>query len=69
MAKYNFILGICIFFVLIAFGIDTASRCKEVELQLQSERFERELKEAEYEKEIRLLKQDINILKYGYDKE
>ena len=69
MEKYTFILAICIIFILLAFGIDTSSRCKEVEIKLQTERFEREQKELEYEKEIRLLKQDVYILQHGYDKE
>jgi hypothetical protein len=47
---------------MLAFGIDTFSRCKEVELQLQTERFEREQYESELEKEIRILKQDLMIL-------
>jgi hypothetical protein len=47
---------------MLAFGIDTSSRCKEVELQLQTERFEREQYESELEKEIRILKQDLTIL-------
>jgi hypothetical protein len=53
---------------MLCFGIETMTRCKEVELQLQTERFLREQKELEYEKEIRLLKQDVYILQNGFDK-
>ena len=63
------ILALCFIAILIAFGIDSTTRCKDVEILLQTERFERESEEAELEKEIRLLKQDIDILKYGYEKE
>lgn len=55
--------------IMIAFGIDTSSRCKEVETQLQIERFESEHEIAQLEKEIRLLRQDMDILQRTYDKE
>ena len=62
MEKYFSWLVILLIFIMLAFGIDTSSRCKEVELQLQTERFEREQYESELEKEIRILKQDLMIL-------
>ena len=65
--KYTIILALCFAIFMLCFGIETITRCKEVELQLQTERFLREQKELEYEKEIRLLKQDIFVLKYGYE--
>ena len=52
---------------MLLFGIEVTSRCKSVEIQLQTERFLREQKELEYEKEIRLLKQDVYILQCGYE--
>ena len=65
--KYTIILALCFVISTLCFCIETITRCKEVELQLQTERFLREQKELEYEKEIRLLKQDIFVLKYGYE--
>lgn len=65
--KYTIILALCFVISMLCFGIETITRCKEVELQLQTERFLREQKELEYEKEIRLLKQDVFVLKYGYE--
>lgn len=62
MEKYFSCLIILLIFIMLAFGIDTSSRCKEVELQIQTERFEREQYESELEKEIRILKQDLMIL-------
>lgn len=67
MGKYFSCLVILLIFVMLAFGIDTFSRCKEVELQLQTERFEREQYAYELEKEIRILKQDVYILQCGYE--
>lgn len=67
--KYTAILALCFLVSVLCFGIEMITRYKEMELQLQTERFLREQKELEYEKEIRLLKQDVYILKYGYDKE
>ena len=66
--KYTIILTLCFVISMLCFGIETMTRCKEVELQLQTERFLREQKELEYEKEIRLLKQDVYILQNGFDK-
>ncbi len=66
--KYTIILALCFVISMLCFGIETMTRCKEVELQLQTERFLREQKELEYEKEIRLLKQDVYILQNGFDK-
>ena len=68
MNKYFSCLIILLIFIMLLFGIEVTSRCKEVELQLQTERFLREQKELEYEKEIRLLKQDVYILQNGFDK-
>lgn len=55
--------------IIIAFGIDTSTRCKEVEVLLQTERFENEQKISELKKEIRILKQDMLILQGGYENE
>ena len=66
--KYTIILALCFVISMLCFGIETMTRCKEVELKLQTERFLREQKELEYEKEIRLLKQDVYILQNGFDK-
>ena len=67
--KYTIILALCFVISMLCFGIETMTRCKEVELQLQTERFLREQKEIEYEKELRLLKQDVYSLQYGYEGE
>lgn len=67
--KYTIILALCFAISMLCFGIETITRCKETELQLQTERFYNEQKYMKFEKEIRLLKQDIDILKHGYEKE
>lgn len=65
--KYTITLILCLVVSMLCFGIETITRCKETELQLQVEKFQREQKELELEKEIRLLKQDVCVLKYGYE--
>lgn len=65
--KYTITLILCLAVSMLCFGIETITRCKETELQLQVERFQREQKELELEKEIRLLKQDVYVLKCGYE--
>ena len=67
MNKYYSWLIILFIILMLLFGIEVTSRCKEIEVQLQTERFLREQKELELEKEIRLLKQDVYVLKYGYE--
>ena len=67
MNKYYSWLIILLMVLMLLFGIEVTSRCKDVEIQLQTERFLREQKELELEKEIRLLKQDVYLLKHGYE--
>lgn len=67
MNKYFSWLVILLIILMLLFGIAFTSRCKEVEIQLQIERYLREQKELEYEKEIRLLKQDVYVLQNGYE--
>ena len=67
MNKYYSWLIVLLMVLMLLFGIEVTSRCKEVETQLHTERFQREQKELELEKEIRLLKQDVYVLKYGYE--
>lgn len=67
MKRYFSWLVILLITLMLLFGIEVTSRCKDVEVQLQTERFLREQKELKYEKEIRLLKQDVYNLQYGYE--
>lgn len=65
--KYTIVLVLCFTVSMLCFGIETITRCRETEIQLQIERFQRQQKELELEKEIRLLKQDVYNLQYGYE--
>lgn len=67
MNKYFPWLIVLFIIIMLLFGVEVTSRCKEIEVQLQTERFLREQRELEYEKEIRLLKQDVYILQNGYE--
>jgi hypothetical protein len=54
---------------MLLFGIENISRCKETEIQLQIQKFECEQEIEELQKEIRLLKTDLSILREGFENE
>ena len=62
MKNYFSWLVILLITLMLLFGIEVTSRCKDVEVQLQTERFLREQKELEYEK-------DVYALRYWYEGE
>jgi len=66
MKNYTCYIILALILIMILFGIDTSSRCKEVEVQLQTERFRSEQSISQLEKEIRILKQDMLILQNEY---
>jgi hypothetical protein len=53
---------------MISFGIETISRIAEIEKQTNIKLFEMQKTIEAQEKEIRLLKTDIDIIHYGYDR-
>lgn len=67
MTKYLPWLFIMIILLVILFSIDMISRCREIETQMQIERYYNEQKYDELAKEIRILKQDIYVLQSGYE--
>lgn len=55
--------------IIILFGIDITSRYRELEVRIQIMEFQEGQKVQELEKEIRLLKTDISIMKNGFENE
>lgn len=69
--KYRFIfLGIiCLIVLIILFGLEITFELSEIREQSRIEKIQNEKKIEELEKEIRIMKQDILILEYGYEYE
>ena len=69
MTKYFSCLVLLLIAIMLLFGIENISRCKEIEIQLQIQKFECEQEIEELRKEIRLLKTDISIMQKGFENE
>jgi len=69
MTKYFFCLVLLLIAIMLLFGIENISRCKETERLLQIQKFECEQEIEELRKEIRLLKTDISIMQIGFENE
>ena len=68
--KYFFsCVVLCLLVIMLLFGIEVTTRCKETETKLQIVEYEREQEIAELQKEIRLLKTDISIMQIGFENE
>ena len=55
--------------IMLLFGIEVTTRCKETETKLQIVEYEKEQEIEELRKEIRLLKTDISIMQKGFENE
>jgi hypothetical protein len=55
--------------IMLLFGIEVTTRCKETEIKLQIVEYEKEQEIEELRKEIRLLKTDISIMQIGFENE
>ncbi len=55
--------------IMLLFGIEIITRCKETETKLQIVEYEKEQEIEELRKEIRLLKTDISIMQKGFENE
>lgn len=69
MTKYFSCLVLLLIAIMLLFGIENISRCKETERLLQIQKFECDQEIEEMKKEIRLLKTDLSILREGYENE
>ena len=60
---------LCLLVIMLLFGIEVLTRCRETEIKLQIVEYEKEQEIEELRKEIRLLKTDISIMKTGLENE
>lgn len=68
--KYFFsCVVLCLLVIMLLFGIEVTTRCKDTELKLQIVEYEKEQEIEELRKEIRLLKTDISIMQIGFENE
>lgn len=68
--KYFFsCVVLCLLVIMLLFGIEVITRCRDTELKLQIVEYEKEQEIEELRKEIRLLKTDISIMQIGFENE
>ena len=59
---------LCLIVIILLFGVEVLTRCRDTELKLQIVEYEKEQEIEELRKEIRLLKTDISIMQKGFKK-
>ena len=60
---------LCLIVIMLLFGIEVLTRCRETETKLQIVEYQKEQEVEELRKEIRLLKTDISIMQIGFENE
>lgn len=60
---------LCLIVIILLFGIEVLTRCRDTEIKLQIVEYEKEQEIEELRKEIRLLKTDISIMQIGFENE
>ena len=60
---------LCLIVIMLLFGIEVITRCRDTEIQLQIVEYQKEQEIEELRKEIRLLKTDISIMQIGFENE
>ena len=60
---------LCLIVIILLFGVEVLTRCRDTELKLQIVEYEKEQEIEELRKEIRLLKTDISIMQKGFENE
>ena len=60
---------LCLIVIILLFGVEVLTRCRETEIKLQIVEYEKEQEIEELRKEIRLLKTDISIMQKGFEDE
>ena len=69
MKQFFSCVVLCLLVIMLLFGIEVTTRCKETETKLQIVEYEKEQEIQELRKEIRLLKTDISIMQIGFENE
>ena len=60
---------LCLIVIILLFGVEVLTRCRDTEIKLQIVEYEKEQEIEELRKEIRLLKTDISIMQKGFENE
>lgn len=60
---------LCLIVIILLFGVEVLTRCRDTEIKLQIVEYEKEQEIEELRKEIRLLKTDFSIMKTGLENE
>ena len=66
--KYTISLIFCLLIIMLCFGIEYNSRIAEIEKQTQIKLFQMQETINQQDKEIRLLKTDMEIINYGFER-
>ena len=69
MKQFFSCVVLCLIVIILLFGVEVLTRCRDTELKLQIVEYEKEQEIEELRKEIRLLKTDISIMQIGFENE
>lgn len=69
MKQFFSCVVLCLIVIMLLFGIEVTTRCRETETKMQIVEYEKEQEIEELRKEIRLLKTDISIMQKGFENE
>ena len=69
MKQFFSCVVLCLIVIMLLFGVEVLTRCRETEIKLQIVEYEKEQEIEELRKEIRLLKTDISIMQKGVENE
>lgn len=69
MKQFFSCVVLCLLVIMLLFGIEVTTRCRDTELKLQIVEYEKEQEIEELRKEIRLIKTDISIMQIGFENE
>ena len=62
-------LVLCLLVIMLLFGVEVLTRCRDTEIKMQIVEYEKEQEIEELRKEIRMLKTDISIMQIGFENE
>ena len=69
MKQFFSCVVLCLIVIMLLFGIEVMTRCRETETKMQIVEYQKEQEIEELRKEIRLLKTDISIMQKGFENE
>ena len=69
MKQFFSCVVLCLIVIILLFGVEVLTRCRDTELKLQIVEYEKEQEIEELRKEIRLLKTDISVMQIGFENE